>query len=67
MAIGKSKFWLVWSSFNLHLPTTVYIDEGEAIREAKKLSEKNPGTEVYVMKSTHYVFTQDGINKAKTI
>lgn len=67
MASGKIKFWIVWSPYNLHLPITTFNDEGEAIKEAKRLSDKNAGLEFYVMKSTHYVFTQDNINKAKTI
>lgn len=67
MSMGKLKFWIVWCPFNLQLPLKTFTDEGEAIKEAKTLSKKNIGLEFYVMKSTHYVYMEDGINKAKTI
>lgn len=67
MPLGKLKIWIVWCPYNLHLPTKPLMDETEAIIEAKILSKKNPGLEFYVMKSTHYVYLDEGINKAKTI
>lgn len=64
---GKSKFWLVWSPFNLRLPVRTHDDEPTAVREAKRLSEQNPGLEFFVLRSTHYVYTKDKVNKAQTI
>jgi hypothetical protein len=64
---GKSKFWIVWSTFNMHLPISTYENEGEAISEAKRRSKLNPGQEFFVLKATHLMVSNDQGVKAQPV